>query len=392
MLTCWTSASERARERGLAGLDWKVENAEALSFDAAAFDAYTIAFGIRNVTDIAAALREAHRVLRSRRALLLPGIFDQRMARLRRPVRCLCRQRHPAHRQGGRRRRGQLSLSGRIDPPLPAPRSVPADDRRRRFRPRGGRADPRRAGRHPQRLEDLTGTATHLWRLLKWGRTLARHGALHGVEADPQHAASGPPPRPHRPLRHPDPRQPGLCKGASGDRPGSNQAWPGAVDAAGPGRRARRPRICPSCRTIFRPLRSQRSRRLSRPRSRPSWRISTPASTPSRSAPRRSRRSTGPSPPRGSMSRSRFFAPASRKSSRGRSRPMNGPPRMSKPLAARRRAFARGWSLRISASGPRASSTSSAKRLRRRSCARTWSPSPTSTSPKSTGGGPRGGC
>ncbi len=26
---------------------------------------------------------------------------------------------------------------------------------------------------------------THLWRLLKWGRTLARHGALRGVEADP---------------------------------------------------------------------------------------------------------------------------------------------------------------------------------------------------------------
>jgi ubiquinone biosynthesis protein len=31
----------------------------------------------------------------------------------------------------------------------------------------------------------LTTSATHLWRLLKWGRTLARHGALHGVEEDP---------------------------------------------------------------------------------------------------------------------------------------------------------------------------------------------------------------
>ncbi len=27
--------------------------------------------------------------------------------------------------------------------------------------------------------------ATHLWRLLKWGRILARHGALRGIEADP---------------------------------------------------------------------------------------------------------------------------------------------------------------------------------------------------------------
>jgi ubiquinone biosynthesis protein len=31
----------------------------------------------------------------------------------------------------------------------------------------------------------LTTTVTHLWRLLKWGRTLARHGALQGIERDP---------------------------------------------------------------------------------------------------------------------------------------------------------------------------------------------------------------
>jgi demethylmenaquinone methyltransferase/2-methoxy-6-polyprenyl-1,4-benzoquinol methylase len=55
---------ERAERRGLTGLSWKVENAEALSFDDAAFDAYTIVFGIRNVTDIPAALREARRVLK----------------------------------------------------------------------------------------------------------------------------------------------------------------------------------------------------------------------------------------------------------------------------------------------------------------------------------------
>jgi len=55
---------ERARQRSLAGLSWKVENAEKLSFDDASFDAYTIVFGIRNVTDIPAALREARRVLK----------------------------------------------------------------------------------------------------------------------------------------------------------------------------------------------------------------------------------------------------------------------------------------------------------------------------------------
>ena len=55
---------ERARKRGIDGLIWQVENAEKLSFADAGFDAYTIAFGIRNVTDIRAALHEAHRVLK----------------------------------------------------------------------------------------------------------------------------------------------------------------------------------------------------------------------------------------------------------------------------------------------------------------------------------------
>jgi demethylmenaquinone methyltransferase/2-methoxy-6-polyprenyl-1,4-benzoquinol methylase len=55
---------ERAERRGIEGLAWAEENAENLSFASSAFDAYTIAFGIRNVTDIPAALREAHRVLR----------------------------------------------------------------------------------------------------------------------------------------------------------------------------------------------------------------------------------------------------------------------------------------------------------------------------------------
>jgi demethylmenaquinone methyltransferase/2-methoxy-6-polyprenyl-1,4-benzoquinol methylase len=56
---------ERARARRIEGLGWSVENAEGVSFADGAFDAYTIAFGIRNVTDIAAALGEAHRVLKT---------------------------------------------------------------------------------------------------------------------------------------------------------------------------------------------------------------------------------------------------------------------------------------------------------------------------------------
>ena len=55
---------ERAAKKDLNNLEWSVQNAETLSFDANRFDAYTIAFGIRNVTHIDKALAEAHRVLK----------------------------------------------------------------------------------------------------------------------------------------------------------------------------------------------------------------------------------------------------------------------------------------------------------------------------------------
>lgn len=55
---------ERAMERGIDGLVWSRQNAEQLTFGDRFFDAYTIAFGIRNVTRIDHALAEAHRVLK----------------------------------------------------------------------------------------------------------------------------------------------------------------------------------------------------------------------------------------------------------------------------------------------------------------------------------------
>jgi len=59
---------ERAMERGIdedeEGLVWSRQNAEELTFPDRFFDAYTIAFGIRNVTHIDKALAEAHRVLK----------------------------------------------------------------------------------------------------------------------------------------------------------------------------------------------------------------------------------------------------------------------------------------------------------------------------------------
>ncbi len=42
----------------------------------------------------------------------------------------------------------------------------------------------------------MTATVVHVWRLLKWGRILARHGALLGIERDPlAHRTELPDPR-----------------------------------------------------------------------------------------------------------------------------------------------------------------------------------------------------
>jgi len=56
---------DRAIDRGvLANIDWLVGDAEALPVADASVDAYTIAFGLRNVTHIERALAEARRVLK----------------------------------------------------------------------------------------------------------------------------------------------------------------------------------------------------------------------------------------------------------------------------------------------------------------------------------------
>ncbi len=54
----------RAEKKGLTGLRFVEANAEALPFGDASFNAYTIAFGIRNVPRIQLALEEAWRVLK----------------------------------------------------------------------------------------------------------------------------------------------------------------------------------------------------------------------------------------------------------------------------------------------------------------------------------------
>lgn len=55
---------EGKKKRGDLPIQWVHGNAESLPFDNDQFDHYTISFGIRNVTNIDKALKEAHRVLK----------------------------------------------------------------------------------------------------------------------------------------------------------------------------------------------------------------------------------------------------------------------------------------------------------------------------------------
>jgi demethylmenaquinone methyltransferase / 2-methoxy-6-polyprenyl-1,4-benzoquinol methylase len=71
---------ERAEKRNLSeNVDFVEANAEELPFGDAEFDAYTIAFGIRNVPDIAKALKEAHRVLKRGGRLLVLEFSEVQM-------------------------------------------------------------------------------------------------------------------------------------------------------------------------------------------------------------------------------------------------------------------------------------------------------------------------
>lgn len=68
-----TVGRQRMEDRGLVGnIEYSLANAEQLPFADAEFDAVTIAFGLRNVTDQPAALREMLRVLKpGGRAMIL---------------------------------------------------------------------------------------------------------------------------------------------------------------------------------------------------------------------------------------------------------------------------------------------------------------------------------
>ena len=66
---------DRAADRGLLkGLTWTTGDAESLPFPDRSFDGYTIAFGLRNVTDIDKALARSAPRAEAGRPLPLPGI------------------------------------------------------------------------------------------------------------------------------------------------------------------------------------------------------------------------------------------------------------------------------------------------------------------------------
>lgn len=71
-------ARDKARRAGLETIEFAPGSAEQLPFDDAAFDAATMAFGIRNVPDRPTALRELRRVLRPGGRLAILELVEPR--------------------------------------------------------------------------------------------------------------------------------------------------------------------------------------------------------------------------------------------------------------------------------------------------------------------------
>ena len=127
----------RAKKKNLpARLEFVQANAEDLPFPDNAFDAYTIAFGIRNVPRIDRALAEARRVLKRGGRFLCLEFSRSRGPSDRPALRGLFVPRHSAPRPMGDGRSRLLSLSGRIDRALSGRRKLSRADRGGGIRPR----------------------------------------------------------------------------------------------------------------------------------------------------------------------------------------------------------------------------------------------------------------
>ena len=134
--------AERARKRRLDDRVAFVEaNAEALPFPDAQFDAYTIAFGIRNVPRIEKALGEAFRVLKRGGRFLCLEFSHVDLPVLDRVYDAYSFAAIPAVGKAVAGDGAAYRYLVEFDPQVPSCRIVRRHDRRRRFRPRRLRRD-----------------------------------------------------------------------------------------------------------------------------------------------------------------------------------------------------------------------------------------------------------
>ena len=118
---CWRSAATAPSIAGCcSGLTWTTGDAESLPFPDRSFDGYTIAFGLRNVTDIDKALGEAHRVLKPGGRFYCLEFSKVTSAPVGRVYDAYSEPRAAVLRPHRRQGRRVLPLSAREHPPLPA--------------------------------------------------------------------------------------------------------------------------------------------------------------------------------------------------------------------------------------------------------------------------------
>ena len=128
---------ERAEKKGYADkVDFVEANAEELPFADDTFDAYTIAFGIRNVPRIETALAEAFRVLKPGGRFLCLEFSDVDMPLLDRVYEAWSFNAIPRIGQLVAGESEPYSYLVEVDPQVPEPGELRGDDPARRLRPR----------------------------------------------------------------------------------------------------------------------------------------------------------------------------------------------------------------------------------------------------------------
>ena len=306
---------DRAVDRGLLkGLTWTTGDAENLPFPDRSFDAYTIAFGLRNVTDIDKALGEAHRVLKPGGRFYCLEFSKVTSAPIGRVYDAYSSRALPFFgRIVARDAESYRYLHESIR------RFPPQRELARRMREVGLRQ--RRLARHDAGRRGAALGLAHLrimFRALRQFLAPAAHGAELGAArravpaGDPGHrAGAGRLGAAVRAAPRCAPAGRAAGGGAAGDGPVLHQARPGAVDARRSFERAGRGRSRRSCRTTCRPSPAPRRGASSRPSSASRSTRCSPASTTRRSPPPRSPRCISPSPPTAARSRSRCCGRAS---------------------------------------------------------------------------------